>query len=200
MINRLNFVAAAAFAVIAAGCGNDVKPEIPRDAEIERRVEKTLSRMGLDEKIGQMAQITIDAASEKSADGNSYTLKEEKLAEYIDKYKVGSFLNTPISKAMPAAEWNKLVKTLNDRSLKAMGIPTLFGLDHIHGTTYISDGTLFPQPLRPHLIGRSRAELAKSPPMNPVQPMSRGRSTRLLTLAVTPVGRGSGKTTERTGM
>lgn len=147
MINRLNFVAAAAVAVIAAGCGNDVKPEIPRDAEIERRVEKTLSRMSLDEKIGQMAQITIDAASEKSADGNSYTLKEEKLAEYIDKYKVGSFLNTPISKAMPAAEWNKLVKTLNDRSLKAMGIPTLFGLDHIHGTTYISDGTLFPQPI-----------------------------------------------------
>ena len=146
-MNRFNFVAAAAVAVIAAGCGNDVKPVIPKDAEIEKRVEATLSRMTLDEKIGQMPQITIDAASEKSADGNSYTLKEENLAEYIDKYKVGSFLNTPIGKAMPAAQWNVLVKTLNDRSLKVMGIPTLFGLDHIHGTTYISDGTLFPQPI-----------------------------------------------------
>ncbi len=146
-MNRFNFVAAAAVAVIAAGCGNDVKPVIPKDAEIEKRVEATLSRMTLDEKIGQMTQITIDAASEKSADGNSYTLKEENLAEYIDKYKVGSFLNTPIGKAMPAAQWNVLVKTLNDRSLKVMGIPTLFGLDHIHGTTYISDGTLFPQPI-----------------------------------------------------
>ena len=146
-MNRLNFMTAAAVAVIVAGCGNEGKPVIPKDAELEKRVEKTLSRMSLDEKIGQMTQITIDAASEKSADGNSYTLNEEKLAYFIDTYKVGSFLNTPVGKAMPAAEWNVLVKTLNDRSLKVMGIPTLYGLDHIHGTTYISDGTLFPQPI-----------------------------------------------------
>lgn len=138
---------AAAVVLIATGCGNDGKPVIPKDAELEKRVEKTLSRMSLDEKIGQMTQITIDAASEKSADGNSYTLNEEKLAYFIDTYKVGSFLNTPVGKAISAAEWNVLVKTLNDRSLKVMGIPTLYGLDHIHGTTYISDGTLFPQPI-----------------------------------------------------
>ncbi len=146
-MNKINFVAAVAVGVIAAGCGNDVKPVIPKDAEIERRVEKTLSRMSLEEKIGQMTQITIDAASDKSEDWNSYTLNEEKMACFIDRYKVGSFLNTPIGKAIPAAQWNVLVKTLNDRSLKVMGIPTLYGLDHIHGTTYISDGTLFPQPL-----------------------------------------------------
>ena len=80
---------AAAVVLIATGCGNDGKPVIPKDAELEKRVEKTLSRMSLDEKIGQMTQITIDAASEKSADGNSYTLNEEKLAYFIDTYKVG---------------------------------------------------------------------------------------------------------------
>ncbi len=144
---RFEFVAAAAVVVITAGCGNAVKPVIPKDAGIEKRVEKTLSRMTLDEKIGQMTQITSNAFVKKSPDGNSYTIKEESLAEYIDKYKVGSFLNTPTEKAMTAAEWNVLVKTLNDRSLKVMGIPTLYGLDHNHGTTYLSDGTLFPQPI-----------------------------------------------------
>ena len=66
---------------------------------------------------------------------------------FIDKYKVGSFLNTPTEKALPAAEWNRLVKIVNDKSLEVMGIPTIYGLDHIHGTTYISDGTFFPQPI-----------------------------------------------------
>ena len=146
-MNKLNFVAAAAVVVVAAGCGNDVKPVIPRDAEIEKKVEATLSRMSLDEKIGQMTQITINAVAEKSADGNSYTLNEEKLSMFIDKYKVGSFLNTPTEKALPAAEWNRLVKIVNDKSLEVMGIPTIYGLDHIHGTTYISDGTFFPQPI-----------------------------------------------------
>ena len=146
-MKNLNLLAAAAVVVIAAGCGNGVKPVIPKDAEIEKRVEKTLSRMTLDEKIGQMTQITSNAFVKTSPDGNSFTIREESLAEYIDKYKVGSFLNTPKEKAMTAAEWNVFVKTLNDRSLKVMGIPTLYGLDHIHGTTYISDGTLFPQPI-----------------------------------------------------
>ena len=146
-MNKLNLMTATAVAVIAAGCGNDVKPVIPRDAEIEKKVEATLSRMSLDEKIGQMTQITINAVAEKSADGNSYTLNEEKLSMFIDKYKVGSFLNTPTEKALPAAEWNRLVKIVNDKSLEVMGIPTIYGLDHIHGTTYISDGTFFPQPI-----------------------------------------------------
>lgn len=143
------FMSAAAAALLSvAGCGgNAVKPVIAPDAGIEKKVEKTLAGMTLEEKIGQMTQITADALAVKSEDGETYTLPEERLAEFIDRYKVGSFLNTPLGKAMPAAEWNRLVKTLNDRSLKVMGIPTLFGLDHIHGTTYISDGTLFPQPI-----------------------------------------------------
>ena len=74
-MNKLNLMTATAVAVIAAGCGNDVKPVIPRDAEIEKKVEATLSRMSLDEKIGQMTQITINAVAEKSADGNSRSMR-----------------------------------------------------------------------------------------------------------------------------
>ncbi|MBQ5407246.1 MAG: hypothetical protein IIU12_02240, partial [Prevotella sp.] len=36
------------------------KPAIPRDAALEAKVEKTLAKMTLDEKIGQMLELNID--------------------------------------------------------------------------------------------------------------------------------------------
>lgn len=37
-----------------------VEPAIPYDAELEKKVEGTLSKMTLEEKIGQMTELTID--------------------------------------------------------------------------------------------------------------------------------------------
>ena len=36
------------------------KPAIPRDAALEAKVEKTLKKMTLDEKIGQMLELNLD--------------------------------------------------------------------------------------------------------------------------------------------
>ena len=36
------------------------QPAIPRDAALEAKVEKTLARMTLDEKIGQMLELNLD--------------------------------------------------------------------------------------------------------------------------------------------
>ncbi len=146
-MKKILFVAAAAAGLLAAGCGNEVQPVIPKDAEIEKKVEATLSKMSLDEKIGQMTQITLDAVGVQADNEYGFELSEEKLDYFIGKYKVGSFLNTPTGHAIPLAAWNWIVRTLNEKSLAVMGIPTLYGLDHIHGTTYVSDGTLFPQPI-----------------------------------------------------
>lgn len=47
-------------------------PAIPRDAEIERRVEETLAKMTLDQKVGQMLEVVIDViGSNKDIDGPS---------------------------------------------------------------------------------------------------------------------------------
>ncbi len=146
-MKNLNLLAAAAAGLLAAGCGGDVKPVIQKDMEIEKKVEQTLSKMSLDEKIGQMTQITLDAVAVQADNEYGFELPDEKLDYFIGKYKVGSFLNTPTGKAIPAAAWNKVVRKLNEKSIAVMGIPTLYGLDHIHGTTYVSDGTLFPQPI-----------------------------------------------------
>ena len=36
------------------------KPAIPRDAKLEAKIEKTLAKMTLDEKIGQMLELNLD--------------------------------------------------------------------------------------------------------------------------------------------
>lgn len=40
--------------------------------------------------------------------------------------------------------WNQVVKTIQNVSIKHLGIPTVYGLDQMHGTTYSAGGTLFP--------------------------------------------------------
>ena len=46
--------------VAAAAAVAQVAPAIPRDEAIEAKVQETLARMTLDEKIGQMTEMTID--------------------------------------------------------------------------------------------------------------------------------------------
>ena len=54
-------VALLVAAPLACGAmAQSVRPAIPRDDALEAKIEKTLSGMSLDEKIGQMLQINID--------------------------------------------------------------------------------------------------------------------------------------------
>ena len=63
----------------------------------------------------------------------------------IKEYKIGSVLNTPGDIAQTREDYNKFIVELNRLSMETMGIPCLYGLDHIHGVTYVAGGTLFPQ-------------------------------------------------------
>ena len=66
-------------------------PAIPSDPEIEGKIEKLLKGMTLEEKIGQMCELTIGAVTDK----NDNKLSEALLDTVIGKYKVGSLLNIP---------------------------------------------------------------------------------------------------------
>ena len=37
------------------------------------------------------------------------------------------------------------IKQIQEKSMKEIGIPCIYGVDQIHGTTYTQDGTMFPQ-------------------------------------------------------
>lgn len=120
-------------------------PAIPSDPVIEANIQQWLKKMTLEEKIGQMCEITIDVVTdfEKSRDG--FTLSEAMLDTVIGKYKVGSLLNVPLSVAQKKEVWAKAIRQIQEKSIKEVGIPCIYGVDEIHGTTYTLDGTLFPQ-------------------------------------------------------
>lgn len=129
---------------IASAVGKTA-PAIPSDPVIEANIQQWLKKMTLEEKIGQMCEITIDVVTdfEKSRDG--FTLSEAMLDTVIGKYKVGSLLNVPLSVAQKKEVWAKAIRQIQEKSIKEIGIPCIYGVDEIHGTTYTLDGTLFPQ-------------------------------------------------------
>lgn len=114
------------------------------DSQIEKKVEATLKKMTLDEKIGQMLQLNIPQVGHTDRSGK-FVVDDDKLEEVIGKYKVGSLLNNPQNIPPTPQEWAVIVDKIQKKSMEVMGIPCLIGLDQNHGTTYTSGGTLFPQ-------------------------------------------------------
>ena len=173
------------------------KPAIPRDAALEAKVEKTLAKMTLDEKIGQMLELNLDVMGNMKVEnakvdrekvrsvmqqygtpkaeadavlkmtdaqiierfGNYpvdiyqgdtkrvWQLNEVMLDTLISKWKVGSILNAPGTRASSVEQWQKWITLIQEKSMKYLGIPDIYGLDHNHGVTYTQGGTLFPQPI-----------------------------------------------------
>lgn len=120
--------------------------------EIEKipEVEALLKKMTLEEKVGQMAQVTIDVLT---VGNNVYhtaepvKLDQDILHKAIVDYKIGSVLNTPNGKARTLEEWNYIISSIQEMALNEtrLGIPILYGVDAIHGTTYSAGATFFPQ-------------------------------------------------------
>ena len=135
------FIAAGFAALLFVSCkSSQTEPAIREDQEIERKVEKLLKNMTLEEKVGQMTQITIEALT----DGSGINLSHQG-DSVLRTYKIGSVLNTPAGKAQTPMVFNSLIEHIQKISLEETGIPCIFGLDHIHGTSYVKGGTLFPQ-------------------------------------------------------
>lgn len=182
--------------VLTATAQTKVAPAIPRDEKIEQQIETLLKKMTLDEKIGQMTELTIDLLQKRTnpfaginpqnmtVDDIKKVLKKYKLEKEYDlskgmpdqkvlmqiymriqgienqkgfqideamldsvigKYKVGSILNVPNGVAQSLEKWQEIIKRIQEKSMKVMGIPCIYGVDQIHGTTYTLGGTFFPQ-------------------------------------------------------
>ena len=119
-------------------------PVIKSDAKIEAKVDQTLKKLTLEEKVGQMMEIVIDLLGANDNDGVFY-IDEHKADSIFSHYKVGSILNAPNTCAPTAKQWEKYMAQIQKLSMKRMGVPCIFGLDQNHGSTYTQGGTLFPQ-------------------------------------------------------
>jgi beta-glucosidase len=108
----------------------------------EAKITALLNKMTLEEKVGQMAQITVDVIG----GGRPFKLDPQKLKEAIVTYKLGSVLNTSDNRAMTTAAWNEVITQIqNEANNTANKIPVIYGLDDIHGVTYVAGSTFFPQ-------------------------------------------------------
>lgn len=195
-MNKKLFLSLALAASTFVASAQQVAPAIPRDEKIEQQVEALLQKMTLDEKIGQMCELTIDLLQQRTnpfeglnmdkltvkdlkkvlkkygiekefdlsggvpdKDGmmkiymriqgiesqKGFQLSEAMLDTVIGKYKVGSILNVPNGKAQTVQKWQEIIKRIQEKSMKEIGIPCIYGVDQIHGTTYTLGGTFFPQ-------------------------------------------------------
>ena len=143
-MNKVKKSVYVASMVLMASCHQPATaPAIPSDAGVEEKVEQVLARMTLEEKIGQMTQLSIDVLGKFEND--DFVLDDAKLQEAIGQYKVGSILNSPGPVAQNCAKWQEIIGKIQTLSMKEIGIPCIYGLDQTHGTTYTLGGTLFPQ-------------------------------------------------------
>ncbi|MDL2214950.1 glycoside hydrolase family 3 C-terminal domain-containing protein [Dysgonomonas sp. OttesenSCG-928-M03] len=130
-------------ASLAACSKQAAPPAITEDSRLEQQVEEVLSKMTLDEKIGQMTELAIDVLGD--FEDGEFKLDDGKLNKAVAEFKVGSFLNAPGPVAQSREKWQEIIGKIQAVSMKEIGIPCIYGLDQTHGTTYTLDGTLFPQ-------------------------------------------------------
>lgn len=117
--------------------------------EQEAKLNELISKMTLEEKAGQMTQITIQTISKKQGTKDQkHELDDKKLEEAITKYHVGSILNV-FDVAHDIEYWHEIITKIQTAATEKtrLGIPVIYGIDAIHGATYTKGATLFPQGL-----------------------------------------------------
>ncbi|MDG2431715.1 glycoside hydrolase family 3 N-terminal domain-containing protein [Flavobacterium sp.] len=110
---------------------------------IDKKVSELLSKMTIEEKVGQMTQMTVTGFEVK---GQAGVFDMVKLREGIQNYHIGSILNVPNPGAPTIQKWKEVLTTINNEANKTrLKIPVLYGIDAIHGSSYTAGATLFPQ-------------------------------------------------------
>jgi len=104
---------------------------------VDVRVEDLLSRMTLEEKIGQMTQVENNSISPY------YLFPPSEIAKYF----IGSVLSGGNSSGYYSlADWTGLAKRYEVEAVKTrLGIPLIFGVDSVHGFGHVNGATIFPQ-------------------------------------------------------
>ncbi|MGF1923982.1 MAG: glycoside hydrolase family 3 N-terminal domain-containing protein [Bacteroidia bacterium] len=117
---------------------------------IQQKVNSLLAKMTLEEKVGQMAQVTLDVigkGKDRFSSDEPFSLDDKEMHKALVQYKLGSILNTSNNRARTPQVWFEIISKIQQvaMSQNKNGIPVLYGIDAIHGETYTAGATMFPQ-------------------------------------------------------
>ena len=128
-----------------------IEANISKEEE-EKKIDKLLNSMTLEEKIGQMTQLAAEAVYEMN--GPKIKLDESKFRDLIKNKHVGSIFDSPYHSpeqvnespgGYTASEWKEVIERMQEITLEEDELPIIYGIDSIHGASYTYNTTLFPQ-------------------------------------------------------
>lgn len=157
----------ANLALLGGLFSNWITPAVAQErSDAEARVEALLQQMTIEEKVGQMTQLSLDDVSRIANTDTTtvHTLDPAKLREAVVERHVGSIRNVHLP-AFTQEHWAKVIAAIQDLALNEtrLGIPVLYGVDAVHGVNYMDGATLFPQNIamaatwNPDLVRRENA-------------------------------------------
>ena len=120
---------------------------MPQKKTAEAQAKALMSKMTLEEKAGQMTQLTIEMITK----GEGFQLEiphamdTAKLRNVIVNLGIGSVLNVG-GHTYPLSYWKEVHAAIKKYSLQSrLQVPVLYGIDAIHGANYTVGATLYPQ-------------------------------------------------------
>ncbi|HET7456888.1 MAG TPA: glycoside hydrolase family 3 N-terminal domain-containing protein [Gemmatimonadaceae bacterium] len=141
-------VAAATLALVASAAPNVASAQAAQQVSpaVSARVEGLLRQMTLEEKVGEMTQLTIQAVGATHGTATTaQTLDSAKLEDALVGHNVGSLLNV-WDVALTPAQWRDVITTIQRvAQRKRLKVPVIYGIDAVHGQHYMTAATIFPQ-------------------------------------------------------
>src|SRR4051812_29746101 len=106
-------------------------------AALDARVDSLLARMTLEEKVGQMTQVTLQVVGKEAERGGTrLVLDSVKLEEAIVRRHVGAILNV-YDQAVTPETWRTVIETIERFARRGrVPVPVLYGIDAVHGNNY----------------------------------------------------------------
>ena len=126
-----------------------MKKEMSDNEEIEKKIKELLKAMTLEEKAGQLTQITHSALldysirTEDGSPGDAFSLDTAKMVRLIKEHHIGTFLNGIAVSPEVWYAYSSAIQRINLRHNRH-GIPVIYGMDHMHGANYVDNSTIFP--------------------------------------------------------
>jgi beta-glucosidase len=147
-MRSLFYILLSSIILLNTSCSD--KNVVSSEPKKEVDLNALIAQMSIEEKVGQMTQLNLDVISVGEVYNlvEPHSLDQEKLKRALVEKHVGSILNVG-GHAYSLEHWQEIMTQIQRVATEdsRFKIPVLYGIDAIHGANYLTEGTLFPQPL-----------------------------------------------------